>query len=86
MTADNEIRALHERVRSQREAERANSKRAAFALEAVSAYPANDGEPLEIVMGDLLVDMRHLADQQQIPWDALLEHVAMHYNAERSKA
>jgi hypothetical protein len=63
-----------------------NEDRASWAEVAVEAFKKEtrmEGEDLETCMGDLLCDLRHLADAEGLSWDGLLHKGDMHYRAER---
>lgn len=56
------------------------------ARRALRAYVIRYGDgrkdEVEQDIGDLLCDLRHLADAEGIPWTALTAHAEFHYTAE----
>lgn len=56
------------------------------AFRALLAYSqaTGPGEDIEIAMGDLMADMRHLCDESGYDWDAAVSSADMHYTAERT--
>ena len=44
-----------------------------------------DNEDVFTVFGDMLADLRHLADHWDLDWDNLLRIAYMHYDAEKEE-
>jgi hypothetical protein len=65
-----------------------NARRAYWAESAVVAYAsAADcfGEPLDVVLGDLLVNLRHFCDREGLDFDALVDFgLKVHDHDERN--
>ncbi|TJW14415.1 MAG: hypothetical protein E5W82_10590 [Mesorhizobium sp.] len=64
-----------------------NQTRAQWADSALSAFATecgmrDAGEDDETIMGDLLADLRHLADARGIDFDKLMRRANMNYEAE----
>jgi hypothetical protein len=56
-----------------------NTQRAAKALDAASDYLEED---VEQAISDLLCDLHHLADVNDLDWEVLIDRGDMHYVAE----
>jgi hypothetical protein len=49
----------------------------------VKALHVKPGDDWSEIVGDLLADLRHLADREGFDFDAAVEHSATHYETEK---
>ena len=64
-----------------------NADRADWAFRACQVFAQDTGlqiryDGMFTVIGDLLIDLRHLADQYGLDWRDLLDRANLHYEAE----
>lgn len=61
-----------------------HATRALLAFGDIDAPSASDQETVSTVVGDLLADLWHLADQLGLEWDELLMNGRKHYDLEQA--